>query len=125
MGEEGLDEVIDRLSGHDQHHNTARLLQLGHEFFDGVCALDGLALGLIGQEVVDLGDSSVEGNDIETMIRSVEDQILTHHGQANEAEVASGNIVSILSVAIVVRSSACKPPADVDPRQTLAARRRE
>lgn len=54
-----------------------------------------LTLGLICEEVVNLGDGSVECNDIETVIGGVEDQILAHDGQANEAEISSRTIVSI------------------------------
>ena len=35
-----------------------------------------LTLGLILEEVVNLGDGSVEGNDVESMVGSVQDQVL-------------------------------------------------
>ena len=54
-----------------------------------------LTLGLICEEMIDLGDSSVEGNNVETVISSIEDQVLAHDGQANEAEISSGGIVSM------------------------------
>lgn len=60
----------------------------------GVTSLE-LTLGLICEEVVNLGDGSVEGDNIETVISSIEDQVLAHDGQANEAEISSGDIVSI------------------------------
>lgn len=41
--EDGLNEVIDGLTGHDKEHNATRLLQLGAEFLDGVSTDDGLA----------------------------------------------------------------------------------
>ena len=53
-----------------------------------------LTLGLIGKEVVNLGDSSVESNDFVAMISSVENQVLAHHGQADQTEISSGFIVS-------------------------------
>jgi|TARA_R110002003_G_scaffold2257_1_gene24148 hypothetical protein len=46
LGEKKLDEVIDRLSGHDEHHHATGLLEFRDELLDGVCADDGLALGL-------------------------------------------------------------------------------
>lgn len=46
LGEKELDEVVDRLSGHDEHHHTSRLLELLHKFLDGVRTHDGLALSL-------------------------------------------------------------------------------
>jgi hypothetical protein len=56
-----------------------------------------LTLGLVCKEFVDLGNGTVEGDDIDTMVGSVEDQVLTHDSQANEAEISSGHIVSDLS----------------------------
>jgi hypothetical protein len=44
--EEELDEVVDRLTSHDEHHHAAGLLELGDELLDGVSTDDGLALGL-------------------------------------------------------------------------------
>ena len=42
-GEEGLDEVIDGLAGHDEEHDTTRTLELGAELLDGVSTDNGLA----------------------------------------------------------------------------------
>jgi hypothetical protein len=53
-----------------------------------------LTFGLIGEEVVNLGHSSVESNDIVTVIGGVQDQVLAHHGQADQTEISSGSIVS-------------------------------
>jgi hypothetical protein len=44
--QEELDEVVDGLASHDEHHHAAGLLELGDELLDGVGANDGLALGL-------------------------------------------------------------------------------
>lgn len=41
--QEGLDEVIDGLAGHDEEHDAARALELGAELLDGVGADNGLA----------------------------------------------------------------------------------
>jgi hypothetical protein len=53
-----------------------------------------LTLGLIGKEVVHLGDSSVESNDFVPVVSGVENQVLAHHGQADQTEISSGFIVS-------------------------------
>jgi hypothetical protein len=72
--EEELDEVVDGLTRHDEHHHAARLLELRNELLDGVSADNGFALGLcdmlaqkssethllrctIVQESVDLGNA--------------------------------------------------------------------
>ncbi len=75
-GQERLDPVIDGLAGLDEEHHTARLLQLGDELLGGVRADDALALGLVGQEAVDLGDGAVEGADGEAVVGHVENQVL-------------------------------------------------
>lgn len=77
LGDEGLDEVVDGLSGHDEQHHAAWLLELGDKLLDAVGTDDALALGLISKEAVDLGDGSVEGHDGEAMVGSVQDQVLT------------------------------------------------
>jgi len=46
-------------------------------------------LGLVLQESVDLGDGSVEGNDSETMIGSIQDQVLAHNGQTDETKITT------------------------------------
>lgn len=46
LGEKKLDEVVDGLSSHDEHHHATGLLELCDELFDGVGSDDGLALGL-------------------------------------------------------------------------------
>jgi len=43
----------------------------------------------IVEETVDLGDGSVEGNNGETVISSVQDQVLAHDGQTNETEITT------------------------------------
>lgn len=41
--QEGLNEVIDGLAGHDKEHDTTGTLELGAELLDGVSTDDGLA----------------------------------------------------------------------------------
>lgn len=41
--------------------------------------------------MVDLADGAVEGNDGESVVGSIEDQVLSHDSQADEAEIAAGN----------------------------------
>ena len=50
-----------------------------------------LTLGLVLEEVVNLADGTVEGNNGESIIGSIEDQVLSHDSQADEAEIAAGN----------------------------------
>lgn len=87
--EEELDEVVDGLAGHDEEHHAPGLLELGDELLDAVRANDALALGLVLEEAVDLGDGAVEGNDVEAVVSGVEDQVLAHDRKANETEVST------------------------------------
>jgi hypothetical protein len=47
-------------------------------------------LGFVTEKAIDLGNSSVEGNDGEAMVGSVQDQVLTHNSQTNEAKISTG-----------------------------------
>jgi hypothetical protein len=48
---DGLDEVIDGLTGHDKEHNATGLLQLGAELLDGVSTDDGLACVMLASNI--------------------------------------------------------------------------
>lgn len=76
-GQECLNPVINSLASLDEEHDTTGLLEGGNELLGGVSANDGLALGLVVEEAVDLGDSSVEGGDGETVVGHVQNQVLT------------------------------------------------
>jgi len=77
-------------------------------------------LGLVGEEVVDLGNGTVESNDSESVISSVQDQVLTHHGQADQTEISpSGINVSKGGTAEGLRFR--RRPADVDSGETSSA----
>lgn len=89
LGEEELNEVVDGLAGHDEHHADSGLAELGDKLLDGVSTDNGLALGLVLKEAVNLGDGTVEGNAVEAVVGGVEDQVLTHDGQTDETEVTA------------------------------------
>lgn len=48
-----------------------------------------LTLGLVLKEAVDLGGRAVVRADGETVIGSIEDQVLAHDGQTDEAEIST------------------------------------
>lgn len=105
--EESLNEVIDWLSGHDEEHDAAWSLELSTELLDGVSTLNGLSyiayqsrvltfgrlvlltLSLILEEVVDLRNGTVESDNVESVVGSVENQILTHDSKTDEAEIST------------------------------------
>lgn len=59
-----INEIIHSLSGLDQQDDPPGLLQLGHHVFQGLGSDYFGALGLVAQEVVDLGHRSVVGADL-------------------------------------------------------------
>jgi hypothetical protein len=76
-GQEGLDVVVDGLAGLDEEHDAAGALELGDELLDGVGTNDGLALGLVLEEAVDLGHGAVEGGNGEAIVGHVQDDVLS------------------------------------------------
>ena len=58
------------------------------------CPLKGtgfsLTFGFIVYKPVDLGNRTIESNDRKTVICNIHDQVLAHHSQTNEAEIAAG-----------------------------------
>lgn len=110
VGQQLLDEIVHGRTGHDEQHDTSRSLELHAELLDGVSTDDGFALQvsvwlcnavelltslrtlcLILEEAVDLGNGSVEGNDREAVVGGVQDQVLTHDGQADETKISTSN----------------------------------
>lgn len=75
--QKGLDPVVDGLASLHEKHHAARLLESGDELLGGVGANNGLALSLVLEEAVDLGNSSVEGGDSETVVGHVQNDVLT------------------------------------------------
>jgi hypothetical protein len=76
-GQDLLNPVVDSLASLDQEHDTAGRLELADELLDAVGADNGLALGLVLEESVDLGDGSVEGADGEAVVSHVQNKVLS------------------------------------------------
>ena len=92
-----LDEVIDSLTGLDEHHHSPWLLEFGDKLLDAVGTDDGLALGLVFQKAIDLGNGSVESYDSEAVVSHIEDEVLAHDGQTDEAKVSSTSSSALIS----------------------------
>ncbi len=76
------------VAGFDHEHDAARALEEGDELFQRMSADDLGAFGLVGEEVVNFGDGAVEDGDFEAVVVHVEDEVLSHDGEADEADVA-------------------------------------
>ena len=46
-------------------------------------------LGLVFEELIDLGNGSIEGNHGKAMVGSVQDQVLAHDGQTDETKITT------------------------------------
>ncbi len=82
-----VDHLVDSVAGLDHQHDAARALEQADELFDGVRADDLGALGFVGQEVVHFGDGAVEDGHLEAVVVHVEDEVLSHDGEADQADV--------------------------------------
>lgn len=93
-------EVVDGLTGLDEEDDSPRPLELSAELLNGVGANDVGALSLVRKEVVNLGDGSVVGTDLEALVVHVKDQVLTHDGQTNKTNVGTVREHSHVSIAL-------------------------
>lgn len=89
-----LDELVNGFAGLHQQHHAAGCLELGDKVLDVLCADDGFAFCFVLDEVLDFADGAVEGYDGEAVVGHVEDEVLAHDGQADEAEISS--VVALL-----------------------------
>ena len=87
MRQDVVDHLVDGVAGLDHEHDAARALEQAGELFDRVRADDLRALGFVGDEVVDLGDGAVEDGDLESVVVHVEDEVLSHDGKADQADI--------------------------------------
>jgi len=88
MGFKLTDEVVDSLSSLDEKDDLSGSLEFGAKLLNGVSTNDGLALGLVVKEVVDLADGTVVGADSESLVSHVEDKVLTHNGKTDESDIS-------------------------------------
>ncbi len=82
-----VDHLVDGVAGFDHQHDAARPLEQAGQLFDGVGADNLGALGFVGEEVVHLGNGAVEDGNFEAVVVHVEDKILSHDGEADEADI--------------------------------------
>lgn len=71
VGLELGNEVVDSVTSLDEQNNAAGSLELVNELLDGVGTKNALALGLVFEEMINLGNSSVVGNNGVSMISSI------------------------------------------------------
>ena len=89
MRQQLLDHLVDRVAGLDHQHDAARPLQQLDQLFDRVRADDLRALRLVVDELVHLGDGAVEHGHLVAVVVHVQDQVLAHDGQADQADITT------------------------------------
>jgi len=87
VGQDVVDGLVDGVAGFDHEHDAAGALEEGGELLGGVSADDVGALGFVGEEVVDLGGGAVEYGHFEAVVVHIEDEVLSHDGEADEADI--------------------------------------
>ena len=85
--DELVDEIVDSLTCLHHKHHLARTLQRSHKVFERHSAVDVLTLGAGIHEIFNFRYSAVEDAYAETFALHVEHQVLTHHRQADKANV--------------------------------------
>ena len=83
-----LDQLVDRRSGLDQHHQLARALHRRDQLRDRVATLEVAAGGAAAHERVDaVGRPVVNGHPVAAALH-VQGEVLAHDGQADQTEIA-------------------------------------
>ena len=82
------DGLVDGVASLDHNHDAARALEQAGELFHRMGADNVCPFCFIGDEIVDLGNSAVENRNFEPVVVHVEDKILSHDGEADEADIA-------------------------------------
>ena len=96
-----VDHVIDRKPRLDHDHDLPRRLERRDQVHDRMRADDLLPLGSSLDERVDLGGRTIEHGDGESVALHVQDEVFTHHGQADQADV--GGLRGVRHVRVLMR----------------------
>jgi hypothetical protein len=86
-GDEFADEVVDGGARLDHHEDFAGRLEAVDQFLEGVAALEFLPR-MFADELVDLRHRAVEDRHLVAPAFHVENEVLTHHRQAHETDIA-------------------------------------
>ena len=105
QGVELAHQVVDGGAGLDHHHDLARGLERGDQIFEGMAA-DELFARIGGHELVGLGGRAVEDRDRVAPALHVEHEVLTHHRQTHQPNVARCH------VCVVPQEKTSTPPRE-------------
>ena len=94
-----FDDAIDRRPGLDHQHHFARRCEILDQLFDRVAADEVLARGAAGDEGIDDAGGAVVHGDAIAPALDVERQVLAHHSQTDQSDVAKlGHVVSAIPI---------------------------
>ena len=82
-----LDHIVYGLSRFDHHKHLARLFQIVNQFFETVAADDVFPGGSAVYEFIHFFRRAVEHGHGEALRLHVHDEILAHHGKADQTDV--------------------------------------
>ena len=87
IGRDLLNDRIHRRTGLDHHQDPARVLKLADEILKAGGTNDLLARSKTGKEFFRFGVGAVVHHTRETIALSVENQVLAHHAETDQAEM--------------------------------------
>ena len=87
MRNNGFDKCINRCAGFHQQKYLAGAFKLGNQFFDAMTANDVLTLGTAIHKGINLAGGAVEYSHLEIMALHIQDQVFTHNGEADQADI--------------------------------------
>ena len=86
---DGCDVLVYNLAGLDHDHDATGSLEFADQLLNGVRAFHQCALGLVGQKVIDLGGGAIEDCNFVAMVVHVQNEVLPHYCQPNQADVTT------------------------------------
>ena len=87
VGNELADCVVNCVAGAHHEHDLARAREAPDERLDRLVSRHVGAGGGAGHELLRLGGSAVEDRDAVAVLVHVQDEVLSHHGKADQADV--------------------------------------
>ena len=87
QGRQGGDHVVHRLTCLHHHQDAAGALQGRHEFGQGLSSDDLLTGPAAGKKLLGLGVGAIEHHAGEAVSLSIEDEVLPHHAETDQAEM--------------------------------------
>ena len=112
VGQDHFDEAVHNISRLYHQHDLPGTFQPGYKLLHGVGTVDGVpAFGRTFQEIVYLAYGPIENRHLESLVVHVEDEVLSHNRQADEADIRFffRHNDSLYSYSVIILSVVSKP----------------